>query len=41
MKRSSMIRVFEPLIGKLEKHINKSIDKGFISSSGPSQSKSI
>ena len=31
-----MIRAFEPLIGKLEKYINKSIDKGFISSSGPS-----
>jgi perosamine synthetase len=35
-----MIRVFEPLIGNLEKkYINKSIDKGFISSSGPSVGK--
>ena len=32
-----MIRVFEPLLGKIEKkYINQSLDKGFISSSGPS-----
>ena len=32
-----MIRVFEPLLGHIEKkYINESINKGFVSSSGPS-----